>query len=128
LGHSGTNSGFYDIRVLRVVDAGRNPPKQLPLLPPTLPPLTAKRPDPFDPANLRLDQSFRRQRLLSRKLLIGRCRFGDRISRISSSSRRSGVPDAVCVIELKEAGNYLLTPAISRELPGEFFIANNLPR
>jgi len=80
--------------------------------------------DPFDPANLRLDQSFVETAAVKKLLTTVPVRKPNRQDFVRVH------PDPAyrmpcALIELKEEREtYLLTPAISRELPGEFFLAN----
>jgi hypothetical protein len=85
---------------------------------------TAETPDPFDPANLRLDQSFVETAGVKKLLTTVPVRRPNRQDFIRVHADPAyRMPCAL--IELKEEREtYLLTPAISRELPGEFFIAN----
>jgi hypothetical protein len=85
---------------------------------------TADPPDPFDPANLRLDQSFVETAGVKKLLTTVPVRKPNRQDFVRV--HRDPTYRMPCaLIELKEEREtYLLTPAISRELRGEFFIAN----
>jgi hypothetical protein len=107
--------------VLRVVDAAKSTEAAAAA---TTNATTTETPDPFDPANLRLDQSFVDTAGVKKLLTtvpVRRPNKQDFIRVHADPAYR--MPCAL--IELKEEREtYLLTPAISRELPGEFFIAN----
>jgi len=104
---------------LRVVEAGKSSEAV-----DTVAATTAESPDPFDPASLRLDQSFVETAGVKKLLTtvpVRRPNKQDFIRVHADPAYR--MPCAL--IELKEEREtYLVTPALSRELPGEFFIAN----
>ena len=85
---------------------------------------TAAAPDPFDPATLRLDQSFADTVGAKRLLTTVSVRRPNRqdFSRVHPSPQYRLTPAAI--IELREEREvYLVEPSVATELPGEFTTA-----
>jgi hypothetical protein len=103
---------------LRIVEAGKSTEAV-----DTAAATTADPPDPFDPASLRLDQSFVETAGVNKMLTTVPVRKPNRQDFVRVHHDPAyRMPCAL--IELKEEREtYLLTPAISRVLPGEFSIA-----
>jgi hypothetical protein len=76
--------------------------------------------DPFDPANLRLDQSFTEIAGVKKLLLVVPVRRPSPQDFVRVHADRD-YRDTFAVVELRDdRETYLLTPAIARALPGEF--------